>query len=454
MSKFTDAGGHQGLSGPPQRRWSPVTSSLAAHAGVRHLWDGAIVTKGAAMEATVIVLVTASLFVWGLASRRLARSELTGPIVFVVVGAVIAWTGLVVGPDKPEALTPLVQLALVWVLFSDAARLPLPQVRRDLGRYVRLLAIGLPLTILLGWGTAAWLFPGLGAWLALFVGATLAPTDAALGVPVVTNPAVPSRIRQLIAVESGLNDGIVTPVVLLAIAGAATAGGLEEADWPSHPLVQLVLGAAVGASIGAAGGTLLRWARRRDIADEEFVGIAVLALALLAYAAAVALGCNGFVAAFCGGLAFGACAGPRGPAELLFLDQMGSLVSLLVWLAFGAIAVPVMVERLDAAVAAYAVLSLTVLRMVPVGLALLGAGFDRSTVLFVGWFGPRGLASLVFALLALEALGAEADEAIAVVAATILLSVALHGLSAAPLAQAYGKVEATPRSAPERREPR
>ena len=165
----------------------------------------------------------------------------------------------------------------------------------------------------------------------------------------------------------------------------------------------------------------------------------MLALALLAYAGATMAHGNGFVAAFCGGLAFGAVAGRRGPAELQFLEQASGLVSLLVWLAFGAIAVPIMIERIDLAMVAYAVLSLTAVRMMPVALALVGTGFDRNTVLFVGWFGPRGLASLVFALLALEALGDGADQAVAVITVTVLLSVVVHGLSAAPLASRYGR---------------
>ena len=170
--------------------------------------------------------------------------------------------------------------------------------------------------------------------------------------------------------------------------------------------------------------------------------VAVLALALLAYAAAVMAHGNGFVAAFCGGLAFGAAAGRHGPAELEFLEQTSGLVSLLVWLAFGAIAVPIMVDRIDLAMVAYAVLSLTAVRMVPVALALVGTGFDRNTVLFVGWFGPRGLASLVFALIALEELGDGADEVVAVIAFTVLLSIVVHGLSAAPLASRYGRAAA------------
>lgn len=391
------------------------------------------------MDLTAVVIISAALFGWGLVSKRLERADLTGPIVFIVVGVLLAWGDLIEAPEGPEALTPLVEITLVWVLFSDAARLPLQQMRRDVGRYLRLLGIGLPLTIVLGWGLAAWFFPTLGLWLALFVGAALAPTDAALGVPVVTNPAVPSRIRQLITVESGLNDGIATPVVMLAIAGAAAVAGLEGAEGAGGAAVELLVGAAVGSAVGALGGWLLKQARRRGFAAEEFTGTAVLALALLAYVTSVSMGGNGFVAAFCGGLAFGACAGRRAPEELVFLEQMGALVSLLVWLAFGAIAVPIMVEQVDVLIVLYAVLSLTVVRMLPVALASIGAGLDRRTVAFVGWFGPRGLASLVFVLLAREALGPVVDEAVAVVTVTVLLSVVVHGFSAAPLAARYGR---------------
>jgi NhaP-type Na+/H+ or K+/H+ antiporter len=323
------------------------------------------------------------------------------------------------------------------VLFADAARVRVHDLRNDLGRVLRLLGIGLPLTVLAGWGLAAWLFPGVGPWPALLIGAALAPTDAALGVPVVTNPAVPARIRRLITVESGLNDGIVTPVVLVAVAGIAAAG---TSGRPSggEALVELLIGIATGVVVGVAGGRLLRAARTRGWAAEDFVGISVLALALLGYAAALALHGNGFVAAFCAGMAFGAAAGHRGRAELVFLEQASGLVSLLVWLAFGAFAVPVVLHALDWRVVLYAVLSLTLVRMVPVGIALLGSGLDRATVLFVGWFGPRGLASLVFALIALEEVGPAADQAVAVIALTVLLSVLAHGVSASPLAARYG----------------
>ncbi|HEU4947637.1 MAG TPA: cation:proton antiporter [Kribbella sp.] len=394
------------------------------------------------MDVTVVLIITATIFVWGTVSARLTGADLTAPIVFVAVGGLLAAIGLVDAPTAPETLKPLVETTLIWVLFSDAARIPIREVRRDLGEYARLLGVGLPLTVLAGWGLSTWLFPGLGSWLALLVAAALAPTDAALGVPVVTNRAVPSRVRRLITVESGLNDGIVTPVVMLALAGAASAEEIADAPGLWEAVAELAIGAVIGGAMGLAGGWLLRRTRRSGWSAEDFAGIAVLALAIATYAAAVVAHGNGFVAAFCGGLAFGAAAGRRGSAELVFLEQAGGLVSLLVWLAFGAIALPIMRDRVDLATVIYAVLSLTVVRMVPVALASIGSGLDRDTVLFVGWFGPRGLASLVFALLALEELGPSAEEAVSIIGVTVFLSVLAHGLSAGPLAARYGQAVA------------
>ncbi len=395
------------------------------------------------MDTMALATIAAAVFLWGLTSARLERADVTGPIVFALVGFLLVETGLVSGAAEPETVLPLVETALVWVLFSDAARVPLRDLRADAGRCVRLLALGLPLTVVAGWVLAAWLLPGLGGWLALLVGAALAPTDAALGASVVTNPAVPTRVRRLITVESGLNDGIVTPVVFVALAGAVSAEGLADAPGPAAALLDLLIGAAVGGAVGAVGGRLLREARSRGWAAEELSGIAVLGLAAAAYAAALVAQGNGFVAAFCGGLTFGATAGRRGPAEVAFTEQAGSLLGLIVWLIFGAIAVPVLLDHAGWTTLLYAVLSLSVVRMVPVAVATLGASMDARTVLFVGWFGPRGLASLVFALITLEELGQGADDAVAVITATVLLSVVVHGISAAPLAARYGRSAGT-----------
>ena len=236
-------------------------------------------------------------------SARLERSDVTAPITFLIAGLVLAS-----GPLKILGVTPshtlvkdLAQATLVLVLFSDASRVGLADLRADLRLYLRLLGIGLPLTIGLGMLIALALFGGRGVWIALLIGAALAPTDAALGAAVMLNPAVPARIRRLLNVESGLNDGIATPVVLVAVAGAGIAGHSSPIG-PGLAAAELLLGVLVGAAIGSAGGWLVKRARRRGWASDGFAGAAVLALAVCAYASAVALDGNGFVAAFAGGL--------------------------------------------------------------------------------------------------------------------------------------------------------
>jgi len=257
------------------------------------------------------------------------------------------------------------------------------------------------------------------------------------------NPAVPARIRRLLNVESGLNDGIATPFVLVAVAGAQTAEQ-AHATGPGKAAAELVVGLLIGAAVGTAGGWLIRLARRRGWAAEGFAGSAVLGLAICAYASALALHGNGFIAAFIGGLAYGAVGG-RGAARLVpFVEETGALVSLLVWLSFGDIAVVAALEGLTWQIVLYAVLSLTVIRMAPTAVALAGARLGRAAVVLVGWFGPRGLASVVFALLALEEIGQPAaSQAVDVITVTVLLSVVAHGLTADPLARRFG-----PRLAP------
>ena len=391
------------------------------------------------MSPSDLAIVTALIFAWGTLSARLERFDVTAPIIFVVAGLLLthgplAPLGFV---PSPELVKALAEVTLVLVLFSDASRVGLRDLHADLGLCLRLLGIGLPLTIGLGTLLALGLFNGMSIWLALLVGAALAPTDAALGAGVMVNPAVPARIRQLLNIESGLNDGIATPVVLVAIAGAETAEHAASVG-PGAAVAELALGLLVGAVVGGAGGLVVNVARRRGWAAGGFAGSAVLALAVCAYACALALHGNGFIAAFVGGLAYRTCGGPRGERLVPYVEETGALVSLLVWLAFGAIAVVSALQSLTWQTVLYAVLSLTVVRMAPVALSLIGAGLGGPAVAFVGWFGPRGLASVVFALLALEDIGKVAGPAVSVIALTVLLSVVAHGLTADPLARRYG----------------
>ena len=392
------------------------------------------------MSESDLAIVAALIFAWGTLSARLERTDLTAPIAFVIAGVVLTH-----GPLAPLGLTPapetvkfLAEFTLVLVLFSDASRVSLRELREDMSPCLRLLGVGLPLTIGLGTVLALALFTGLNGWLALVIGAALAPTDAALGASMMINPAVPARIRRLINVESGLNDGIATPFVLIAVAGAATAEH-ESSIGPGAAVAELALGVLIGAVVGGVGGFAVKTARQRDWVAEGFAGSAVLALAGCAYACSLALHGNGFIAAFVGGLAFGAIGGRRSEGLIPFVEETGALVSLLVWLSFGAVEVVPALRGLSWQTVVYAGLSLTVIRMLPVAVALWRGGLSREAVAFVGWFGPRGLASVVFALIALEDLGdSVAGPAVGIITVTVLLSVLVHGATADPLARRYG----------------
>jgi NhaP-type Na+/H+ or K+/H+ antiporter len=384
-----------------------------------------------------LAIVAALVFAWGTLSARLERFDVTAPIVFVAAGLLLTHGPMAVLGVEPsrELIKELAEFTLALVLFSDASRLGWPGLRADAGLYLRLLGGALPVTIALGTLLAlVFISPG-DVWLALLVGAAVAPTDAALGAGMMTNPAVPARIRRLINVESGLNDGLATPIVLIALAGA---GDAALGHGPVGALADLALGLLVGTAVGGVGGLLVSVTRRRGWAAEGFAGSALLGLAVCAYGSAAAVGGNGFIAAFSGGLAFGTTGGRRGKPLVPFVEETGALVSLLVWLAFGAVAAVPALQGLTWQIGLYAVLSLTLLRMLPVAVSLAGAGLDRATVALVGWFGPRGLASVVFALLTLEDLSRrQAGPVVTAITITVLLSVLAHGATADPIARRY-----------------
>lgn len=390
-----------------------------------------------AVNVAAVSLVLVAIFLWGVISARVAA--ISTPIFFVATGVVLAeGLRLVHAQPDPHSTKLIAEVTLVWVLFADASRVRFSALQTDFRRYLRLLALGLPLTIAFGAATAAAVLD-VSPWYALLLGAALAPTDAALGSAVMSDRRVPPRVRQTLNVESGLNDGLATPVVIAALAAiAAEAGAAQEGT--AHALLGLLLGATMGALLGALGGVLLRAAAQRGWSSEEFAGPAVLALSLLTYLCAIPIGANGFVAAFVAGSTFGALAGRRGETEVYYVEQTCGLASMISWLLFGALAVPNVAEDWSWRILLYAVLSLTVIRMLPVAISLLGARMDWRTVAFIGWFGPRGLASIVFALIALEdlhGLPGPIDEVVATIALTVMLSVVVHGLTAQPLAGRY-----------------
>ncbi len=375
----------------------------------------------------------------------LGRWSITMPMVFVAIGVGLGAYGLALVPIAPdtEVVKRLTEATLAILLFADASTLNFYILRHDAGLPARLLGIGLPLTIALGALVAFVLFPSQGWSFALLVAAILAPTDAALGLPIFTNPRVPVRIRRALNVESGLNDGIATPFVTLFLALAVAEEGASQRGWLVGAVEELGIAVLVGIVVGFAGGRLLAAAHRRGWTQGAPLQFAVLALAFGAYLGSVALGGNGFVAAFVGGMAFGV--GSRGQlAEAAeYSESTGTLLSVLVWSIFGAVfVVPAALRDFDPRAILYALLSLTLIRMLPVFVALIGQSLRIDTRLLMGWFGPRGLASVVFGLLAVDALGEASQETrllAAVVTWTILLSVIAHGLSAQPLAAWYAR---------------
>ncbi|MGW2835538.1 cation:proton antiporter [Streptomyces sp. NPDC001286] len=403
--------------------------------------------SGAAWTGVAVAGVTAA---YALFSRRLSLTPLSSAIVFVGSGILIGPAALDIidqGRDTAPIIT-LLEAALTLVLFTDAMAVQ----RRDLvaGGFLpgRLLGIGLPLSIGAGWLLAWPLLPGLTVWELALVGAILAPTDAALGKSAISDPRVPALVRHGLNVESGLNDGMVLPffvVFLAAIPGTRYAEqGTGGVFWRA-----LLLSTALGLVVGGLGGGLLQWSRARGWVTREWRQVHVLAVAVAAYELGVVTHGSGFITAWVAGFAFGFALrrhrtgrveeSPDRTAE--FAEDLGGLLASISLLVFGAVLLGPALGHLSWRIVLYALLSLTVVRVVPVALSLVGSGLRTPTVAYIGWFGPRGLASVVLALLVVEesAHVPGVDLLGRVVAVTVGLSVLLHGLSAVTFAERYGR---------------
>lgn len=395
------------------------------------------------MEHLGITLTAVFLLTFGLISKRITSTPFTAPMIFMAFGLAVGPLGFGVFELEAggELLHGLAEATLLLVLFADASTIDLRALRKNYGLPVRLLGIGLPLSIGLGTLLAAWLFPELSLWHAALVAAILAPTDAALGQAVVSSPRVPARIRQALNVESGLNDGICLPFVMMFLVLAKGSESQSGAYWATYALEQLGFGPLVGIGAGYLGGKLIRRASNAGWMSHAFQQLASLLLAALSYCVAEAIGGNGFIAAFVAGMVYGNTVGKDACERALeFAEAEGQLLGLLAFLAFGATSVAEAAMDTGPSVILFALLSLTVMRILPVALSLLGSGLSGISYVFLGWFGPRGLASILYVLLAVkEGDLAHADTVFAICMCTVLFSVVLHGLSAAPGAEAYAR---------------
>lgn len=375
---------------------------------------------------------------YGLLSRRLGALGLSAPLAFVLFGLGARELELLAVDEGVVDL--LAELTLMIVLFGDASRIELDALRREAGLPLRLLLLGMPLTIALGAALALLCFPGWSVWEACLLAAVLAPTDAALGQAVVSSEEVPLAVRQALNVESGLNDGIALPVVTIFASLASEGGQHEGGDLALFTLAQIGLGPLAGVAVAWLGGRAARWVCAREWTGESFERIAGLVFAPLAYLAADAIGGNGFIAAFVAGLVLGNTAPVFAGAVHDFLETEGQLLMIAVFTLVGALWAHELLTGASALSWLYALASLTLIRMLPVALSLLGYGARWPTRAFLGWFGPRGLASVLFALLVVErGTIAHAEAVFEVAMLTVLLSVLAHGLSARPAARAYGR---------------
>ena len=396
------------------------------------------------MDVTAVLAITLALITFGLCSRKIEGSILTGPILFSVFGLIAgpAAFGLVPLEISNEALHLLAEVTLILVLFSDAASIDLAQLRRDHNLPVRMLLIGMPLSIALGTVAILLLFGGFGFWEAALLAAILAPTDAALGQPVVSNPLVPVRIRQALNVESGLNDGIALPFILIfAALASAMQAETNTAEWLVFGAKQVIFGPLAGIAIGYVGAKLVSSCYRMKWMSEGAEGMIALGLAFGSFALAEVVHGNGFIAAFVAGLTFGNTLQQKCKFLYEFAESEGQILILLTFTAFGAAMIPQAIETVTIGHILFSVLALTILRMLPIYLSLMGTGIKPVTSVFLGWFGPRGLASILFVLLILKEAELENESKLfAVVIITVALSVVLHGMTAGPAARWYGSM--------------
>jgi len=392
-----------------------------------------------------LAILALFVFCYSLIAGRVERAATSGPMVFVVAGLLMGPFGLgwFDGDATSTELRVLADLTLATILFIDAANADLTTLKQQFRIPSRMLLFGLPGAIALGTLFAAVLFKALSIYEAAILGTMLAATDAALGKAVVTNKAVPARIREGLNIESGLNDGLCVPVLLVFIA-LVVGTGHEEGGAPLALILvaeELGIGLAVGLGLTAVGTRLLKWCMNRGWVTEIWTQVIVVALAIACFSVAQSLHGSGYIAAFTGGLLFGFRAKEATHKMVLTAEATGETLALMTWMLFGAMVIGHAAEYFNWTMVLYAVLSLTVVRMLPIYVSLTGTGESTASKLFLGWFGPRGLASLVFAIIVVNEDVPGGTFVAMVVVLTVFFSLVAHGISANPLARRLGKLE-------------
>ena len=397
-----------------------------------------------------LAILALFIFLYSMVAGRIERSVISGPMIFVVAGFLMGPFGLgwFEGDVTSLDLRTFADLTLALILFLDASNANFSVLKRQIRIPSRMLLLGLPGSIVLGFGFAVLIFDGLSLYEGAILATMLAATDAALGKAVITNKVVPAPMREGLNVESGLNDGICVPILLFFIAMeiAGEPGGSET----SALLLlaeELGIGMAVGLSLAGVGELLLRWCFKQGWVTQVWKQVTVVGLAIACFSIADSLHGSGYIAAFTGGLLFGYLAKEHTHKLVLAAEGTGETLALVTWMMFGIMVISPVLKFFTWEVVVYALLSLTVIRVVPIFLSLAGTGESVSRRLFLGWFGPRGLASIVFAIIVLDAEVPGAETMALVVICTVLMSLVAHGVSANPLAKWLGRKESDADSA-------
>lgn len=390
------------------------------------------------MEAYLIL--AAIIYGYCMFAKPLSKTIITAPMIFIFSGVALHFLGYDAGEQGEHMLHLVAEIALAVLLFIDAAKIE-PAILRQAGAWpIRMLLIGLPLVVVIGTLAGMIFFPHWPLMLVALAAAILAPTDAALGQPVVTNPDLPVRTKEALTIESGLNDGLALPLVLLfaSLAGGMTAA--PEGGWVYFGMTQILFGAVSGFVTGLVGGLIVLWANRKGFTEGVYEGVAALSLTFLCYSVAIALGGNGFIAAFVGGLGFGAVMKGRCTFVYEFTESEGNLLAWAAFFLLGLVLVPEAMAALDWRTFGLIMVSLFVVRPLAIWISLIGSDADPLTRIFFGWFGPRGLATALFALLILDQIAVEhAQNILHLAINAVWMSAILHGVSANIGAKYYAK---------------
>ncbi|MET0966075.1 MAG: cation:proton antiporter [Nakamurella sp.] len=390
-----------------------------------------------------LVAVMLVFFIWALVAGRLGKWSITAPLAMVVAGMVLtagANPVFVIELETSSAETGI-EVVLALLLFLDATEIPAKAFRQHKGLIVRLLFIGIPLSLGVAWLAGALLFPGASPWLLAVMATVVIPLDLAPAGPILRDRRIPATIRETLNVEGGLNDGLIAPIFLICLAGATSgAAGDEPVAVLVDALPTLIIAVLVGLAIGLLGARLLIVVFRAGWTESSSLRLGILAVPLLSFGTAILLSGNGFIAAFVTGICFGS-ATRRLPADALhFTEDAGTMLSLIVWFIFGSLVNVALGSGALWAAVPYALIALTVVRILPVMASLFGSGVSARDAFVLGWLGPRGMGSIVFGLLAYIGLSAPENDTVAdVMVATVALSVVLHGLSAGPIGAWYGR---------------